>query len=98
MYTIEYYSAMIKNETMPSAATWMDQEIVVLSEVRQKKKNMHDTAYMQKKWYKGTYKTERPTDSETELIRGWGRYILGVWGWQVHSAVFKMDNQKKKNK
>ena len=40
---------MIKNETMPSAATWMDQEIVVLSEVRQKKKNMHDTAYMQKK-------------------------------------------------
>ena len=37
---------------MPFAATGMDLEIVVLSEVSQKKKNMYDTAYMQKKSYK----------------------------------------------
>ena len=52
IYTIEYYSAIIKNEIMPFAATGMDLEIVVLSEVSQKKKNMYDTAYMQKKSYK----------------------------------------------
>ena len=31
----EYYSAMEKNEIMPFAATWMDPEIVILSEVRE---------------------------------------------------------------
>ena len=52
IYTMEYCSAIKKNEIMPFAATGMDLEIVVLSEVSQKKKNMYDTAYMQKKSYK----------------------------------------------
>ena len=34
IYAIAYYSA-IKNEIMPFVATWMDQEIIILSEVRQ---------------------------------------------------------------
>ena len=33
LHTIEYYSAFKKNEIMPFAATWMDIEIVMLSEV-----------------------------------------------------------------
>ena len=33
-YMVEYYSA-IKNEIMPFAATWLDLEMIVLSEVRQ---------------------------------------------------------------
>ena len=40
IYTTEYYSA-IKNEIMPFAATWMDLEIIILSEISQKEKDRH---------------------------------------------------------
>ena len=32
IYTMEYYSAIKKNKIMPFAATWMDLEVVILSE------------------------------------------------------------------
>ena len=35
MHTMEYYSAIEKNEIMPFAATWMNLEIITLSEVSQ---------------------------------------------------------------
>ena len=38
--TMEYYSAIKKNEIMPFAATWMDLEITILSEVNQAKTNI----------------------------------------------------------
>ena len=34
-YTMEYYSAMKRKEMMAFAATWMDLEILMLSEARQ---------------------------------------------------------------
>ena len=36
LYVMEYYSA-IKNETMPFAATWMDLEIITLSQTEKDK-------------------------------------------------------------
>ena len=36
---MEYYSAIKENEIMPFAATWMDTEIITLSEVSQIEKN-----------------------------------------------------------
>ena len=38
IYTMEYYSAIKKNKIMLFAATWMELEIFILSEVSQKKK------------------------------------------------------------
>ena len=38
IYTIEYYSAIKKPEIMPFVATWMDLEIIILSEVCQTEK------------------------------------------------------------
>ena len=36
---MEYYSA-IKNETLPFSATWMDLEVIILSEVSQTEKDI----------------------------------------------------------
>ena len=41
IYTMEYYSAIKKNEIMPFTATWMDLEIVILSEVSQTQKDKY---------------------------------------------------------
>ena len=41
--TTEHHSAIKKNEIMPFAATWMELETVILSEVSQTEK---DTPYM----------------------------------------------------
>ena len=38
---MEYYSAIKKDEIMPFAATWMDLEIIILSEVSQIKKDKY---------------------------------------------------------
>ena len=34
-FTMEYHSAIKKNEIKPFAATWMDLDTIILSEVRQ---------------------------------------------------------------
>ena len=41
IYTMEYYSAIKKNEIMSFAATWMQLEIIILSEVSQKEKDKY---------------------------------------------------------
>ena len=41
IYTMEYYSAIKKNEIMPFAATWMQLEIIILSEASQKEKDRY---------------------------------------------------------
>ena len=41
IYTMEFYSAIKKNEIIPFAATWMKLEIIILSEVSQKEKGKY---------------------------------------------------------
>ena len=41
VYTMEYYSAINKNEIIPFAATWMQLEIFILSEISSKEKGKY---------------------------------------------------------
>ena len=40
-HTMEYYSAIKKNEIMPFAETWIELEIIILSEISQKKEEKY---------------------------------------------------------
>ena len=46
---MEYYSAIKKNEIMPFAATWMDLEIIILSEVSQTRNIVRYHLYVRSK-------------------------------------------------
>ena len=39
IYTMDYYSAIKKNDIMPFAATWVELETLILSEDRKRKTN-----------------------------------------------------------
>ena len=48
IYTMEYYSAIKKNETVQFAEMWMDLETVIQSEASQKeKKKSYNITYME---------------------------------------------------
>ena len=75
---MEYSSAIKKNEIMPFTATWMDLDIVLLSEDRQtKEKYCMKTLICEskKKWYKWIYlkKRKRSTHLEKELMVASGK-------------------------
>ena len=69
IYTMEYYTAIKKNEIMPFAATWMDLEIVIPKRSKSERQRQipYDITYTWNLKYNTnelTYKTE--TDSQTE--------------------------------
>ena len=43
---MEYYSAIKKNKIMPFAATWMELETLILSEVSQKEKGKYRISHI----------------------------------------------------
>ena len=57
IYTVEYYSAIKNNETMPFAATCMGLESIILCKVSQIKTNIiwYHLYVESKKWHKWIY-------------------------------------------
>ena len=51
IYTRKYYSAIRKNKIMPFAVTWMDLEIIILSEVSQTEKDKYDIAHVESNFF-----------------------------------------------
>ena len=83
--SIFHYSTMKKNKIMPFAETWMDLEVIILSEVRERQIS-YDIIYMWNLKYDTNeliYKTERDRHREQTCGchrgGGWGRDGLGVW-------------------
>ena len=46
IHTMEYYSAIKRNEIVPFAATWMDLEIIILSEVSKTEKDKYMISFI----------------------------------------------------
>ena len=64
-----YNSAIKKSKIMPFAATWVQLEIIMLSEVSQtERKILYDITYMWNLKYDTDYETE--TESQTEEMDG----------------------------
>ena len=86
---MEYYSDIKKNETMPYAATWMDLEIVILSEVSQSEKEK----YCMKSLICGMIQmnlqnSKRLTDLKNEFMVASGEGI-GSLGWKSTPCCVK---------
>ena len=69
---MEYYSATKKNKIMPFAATWMDLEIIILSEASQTGKDKYHMILLiygiqKKKIQMNLFSKQRLTDIENKL-------------------------------
>ena len=85
MYTMEYYSAIKKNEIMPSAATWRDLEIIILSEISQTQKDKYHMislacGVLKNMIQMNLQNRNRPTNLEKELMFTRGR--VGGIDWE----------------
>ena len=68
IYTMEYYSAIKKNEIMPFAAMGINLEIIILSEVKSERERQipYDITYMRKlKYDTNELISKTETDSQT---------------------------------
>ena len=89
---------------MQFVATWMDLELVILSEVSQKQKDKYHMTSFICTIYKETIQMNLLTkqkDSQTQKMNLWllggrigGRDNKGGWGGHVHTAVFSVNNQQ----
>ena len=95
---MEYYAAM-KNEIMPLAETQMDLEIIILSEVRERKTNICYGLYVEMK-KKDTneliYKTEPDSEKENKLLVTKEEGVE-VSDEQVHSTLYQINKHNTGN-
>ena len=100
--TMEYFSSMKKNEIMPFTATWMDLKNIILSEVNQREKA--DIIYYlyvesDKLIQMNLFTKQKQTPRHRKQTYGYqsrkeGRDKFGVWNYQIHTTMFKIDKQQ----
>jgi len=86
IYTMEYYSAIKRNEIPVFLATWMDREIIMLSEVSHTMKHQHQMLSLTcGVWKKDTLQNrhcladfEKLNGFQRRQVAGWGD-VLGLW-------------------
>ena len=67
----EYYSSIEKDKIMPFAATWMELEILILSEVRQKEKDQTIPYHLyveSKIWRRGSAIKEKQANKQETMV------------------------------
>ena len=100
IYTMEYYSAIKRNEIGSFVETWMDLETVIQSEVSQKEKNkyFYINTYMWnlEKWFRWTSLQGRNRDTDVENKRmdtkeeEWRLAGDGVINWEIGIDIYTL--------
>ena len=92
IYTMEYYSAIKKNKIMPFTATWVQLEMIILSEARKRKTNtIWYHLYVESKiWHKWTYLWNRLTDIENRLVVAKREGVGGGKDWELGISRCKL--------
>ena len=93
---MDYYLAIKRNEVVPFAATWMDLEIITLSEVSQREKDKYYICHLyveSKIWHKWTYlrNENRLADVENRFVVAKGEASFGL---ALQAIVYRMDKQQ----
>ena len=87
VYTVEYYSAIKKNEILLFAAIWMDLEVIMLSEISQIKKDKYCMISLICGILKRqTHRNKEENDSCQGLVGG------GQWGSGLDKTVSKISS------
>ena len=86
---MEYYSAIKKNEILPFATTWMDLEVIMLSEISQTEKYKYHMIWfhlhVESMEQKEQINQNRLKNTEDNLVtaRREGGWRAGRMGWRV---------------
>ena len=92
VYTMEYCSVIKENEIMPFTATWMELEIIILSEVRERQISYYNPC-MQNLKHKLTMKqnqTHRHREKTCGSQGGGGGDGGGVMDWEFGISRCKL--------
>ena len=99
IYTMEFYSAIKRNEIGSFVETWIDLETVIQSEVSQKEKNKYRIqTHICGTQKNGTDELVRRTEIETQMQRTnvWtpmgdtGRVGGGVMNWEIGIDIYTL--------
>ena len=88
VYIMEYYTAVKQNKIMLFAATWMQLEILILSEVRKRQICIWNLKYGRNE---PMYKTNPPTWRKDLQLPRQNMGGLGIWSQQIQTITFRID-------